>query len=468
MSETNEDVKLSLKAMINKEKNKVLFAEADSHFVDILLSFLTLPLGRIIKILDKHYGDEAPAIGSLSSLYRSLANLDSAHFVTKGAKQTLLKPRSSFDEECERLKLDISDSHLEYFHCTTCSWEIFRSVSLYYDKCIRLDFFCSGCSHYSSTSTRVAEKRRETGSVAVFTKQNTSFIISDDLQILPNEMGIVGIVAFLGITDMDKAELINVDLGFNEIMNLLMTSLTSPTPLSDVILNKTNTSILESPPLLQNVATEENPKSKNLSLKLMIQKSSGRFLYAQAKEEFVEFLLGLLHIPLGAAEYLVAGKTCIKAIDNLYRSAADLVLDKYFKSPDTKKRLMKPNLIHGCISENYIVPLTQECLPDDYSYKMKWFPSSIKFPNGQGSYLTQPQTYRVADDLTVTPLCIVSTLSSLRKQKIPISDVEEVELKIGLKEAVGILIASLTSTSALSDVLLRHKSIEQAKEKSAE
>lgn len=43
-----EEVKFSLKVMINKEKTKVLFAESDSDFVDVLLSFLTLPLGSIV------------------------------------------------------------------------------------------------------------------------------------------------------------------------------------------------------------------------------------------------------------------------------------------------------------------------------------------------------------------------------------------------------------------------------------
>ncbi|XP_057792667.1 uncharacterized protein LOC131009377 [Salvia miltiorrhiza] len=459
-----KDAEFSLKVMINKEKTRVLFAQADSHFADILLSFLTLPLGRIVKVLEKHYGSvEAPTIGSLSNLYRSVANLEvGSHFVTEGAKQALLNPTSSFEDKYAGLKLDITDFQpAQYFSCSVHS-KRFRSVSIYYDTTRST---CPSWDCDRKLKKVVDEKGpKATSTDEVFTVHKASFIISDDLQILPNETGIVGIVVSLGITDMDKAELINVDLGFNEIMNLLMTSLTSPTPLSDVILNKTrqiNTSILESPPLLQNVAMEENPDFKKLSLKVMIQKSTGKFLYAQAKEEFIEFLFGLLHIPLGGAEYVFAGKTCFKAIDNLYRSSADLI-DKYFKSPDTKNRLMKPNLVHGCISGKYIFPLTEECLPADYIDNINWF-SSIKFPNGKGSYLTGPQIYHVADDLTVTPLCIVSMFSSLREQKISISDVKEVELEIGLKEALGILKASLTSTSALSDALLSHISIKQPK-----
>ncbi|MCH90559.1 DUF674 family protein, partial [Trifolium medium] len=44
-TETEEYVQLKL--LINKESNKVLFAEAGKDFVDILCSFLTMPLGTI-------------------------------------------------------------------------------------------------------------------------------------------------------------------------------------------------------------------------------------------------------------------------------------------------------------------------------------------------------------------------------------------------------------------------------------
>ncbi|KAK6134779.1 hypothetical protein DH2020_031449 [Rehmannia glutinosa] len=75
-----KDVKFTLKVMINKQKSKVLFAEAGSDFVDVLLSFLTLPLGRIVMVLNDHYGDKTPAIGSLTTLYKGLSNLDDVHF----------------------------------------------------------------------------------------------------------------------------------------------------------------------------------------------------------------------------------------------------------------------------------------------------------------------------------------------------------------------------------------------------
>ncbi|KAG8362864.1 hypothetical protein BUALT_BualtUnG0029600 [Buddleja alternifolia] len=66
----SEEVKFTLKVVINKEKNKVLFAEVDNSFADVLLSFLTLLLGTIVRLLAKHFADQAPTIGSLNTLYQ--------------------------------------------------------------------------------------------------------------------------------------------------------------------------------------------------------------------------------------------------------------------------------------------------------------------------------------------------------------------------------------------------------------
>ncbi|KAL1560817.1 hypothetical protein AAHA92_10989 [Salvia divinorum] len=434
-----KEAEFSLKVMINKEKTKVLFAEADSHFIDILLSFLTLPLGRIIKVLHKHYGDETPTIGSLNNLYHNLANLDTLHFTTEAAKQILLNPTSSFEDEIKQLKLDITDSPPnEYFKCTgfLCLLR-FRSISMYLDNVKR----CYSCGGIEIVIEKEEEVLADAASGdGVFTMDIAPYIIFDDLQIFPNETGLLGIISIVGIADMDKAEPIKVTFGFSEIVSLLKASLISQTPLSDIILSKTRgikNSVFESETSLNQIENEQNPNSKKKTLKVVIQKSTG------------------------GVEHLLTGKTCVKAIDNLYRSTTDLIDCKYFKSPDMKKRLIEPNVAHGCISDNHIFPLTQKTLPDPYHYRSSW--SSSKFPNGKGSYLKGPQTYQITDDLTVTPFCIFSILSNLNKQKIHVSDVKEVEMQIGLKEGLSILKASLTSTSALSDALLNNVSIKQPK-----
>ncbi|KAL1560812.1 hypothetical protein AAHA92_10984 [Salvia divinorum] len=460
MSDVSEDFKFTLKVMINKEKNKVLFAESDSHFVDTLLSFMTLPMGRIIKLLDNHYGEKAPAIGSLSSLYHSLAHFDSAHFVTKDAKKILLNPRSSFEDKYRMLKLDFIDCQsTEYLYCFICSHSHEpRGVSIYYDRP-----YCRMCLNFSSITKKDVLKLDFIDSKGVFISDKACFIISDDLQIFPSATGLFRIMSVLCIADMDEADAIDVTIGLDEILSLLKLSFIIPTPLSFLILNKTSL-VLDSGPktLVSHNEIQENPEYKKMVLKLAIQKSKSKVLYAQAEEDFVEFLFSFFNIPLGGIGHLLAGKTCIKAIDNLQRSIAELIGDKYFKSPDMKMNLMKPNLVHGCVSEKYILPLNQECLPADDSNNIEFLPST-KFPKGQGKYLDGPLAYVVMDDLTVTPLCIHSIVSSLQEKNIPMSDVEEMELQVGLKEALSILKASLTSTSALTDALLNSMPIKHPK-----
>ncbi|KAL8531521.1 hypothetical protein ACS0TY_008206 [Phlomoides rotata] len=145
--------------MLNKEKTKVLFAEAGSDFADVLLSFLTFPLGRIVKVLEKHYGDKAPVLGSITSLYKGLANLDTLHFSTSAAKQMLLHPKS-----------------------------------LYYENS------AGACSCGSLLNKEVVVHVHEGGG---FTSKTASFIISDDLRMMPYTTGFVSTLTNLGITAAD-------------------------------------------------------------------------------------------------------------------------------------------------------------------------------------------------------------------------------------------------------------------------
>ncbi|CAO2189085.1 unnamed protein product [Urochloa humidicola] len=45
---TNEGPTIEVKLFVDKAKKKVLFAESDNDFVDVLFSFLTMPLGTIV------------------------------------------------------------------------------------------------------------------------------------------------------------------------------------------------------------------------------------------------------------------------------------------------------------------------------------------------------------------------------------------------------------------------------------
>lgn len=120
MEENTKEVEISLKVVIDREEKKVVFAEAGSDFVDILFSFLTLPMGTIVRLLaNRSDPPHQPVnIGSFNSLYGSVANLDAKYFATTECKDMLLNTRSSAEALCRNLKIDIGHTKsVKYFIC---------------------------------------------------------------------------------------------------------------------------------------------------------------------------------------------------------------------------------------------------------------------------------------------------------------------------------------------------------------
>ena len=68
------ETKVSLKLLIDKKGNRVLFAEADKKFVDFLFSIFTLPVGTVTRLLQKQNMS-----GCLHSLYKSIENLSAIY-----------------------------------------------------------------------------------------------------------------------------------------------------------------------------------------------------------------------------------------------------------------------------------------------------------------------------------------------------------------------------------------------------
>ena len=97
--------KIRVKFLVDNEKRKVVFAESGKEFVDVLLSFLTLPLGTIVRLLGKE-----SSLGCFDELYRSVESLDASHFQTKACRNMLLRPLSAAGEVCEDLIVRIDDT----------------------------------------------------------------------------------------------------------------------------------------------------------------------------------------------------------------------------------------------------------------------------------------------------------------------------------------------------------------------
>ncbi|XP_075475571.1 uncharacterized protein LOC142506256 [Primulina tabacum] len=487
------EIQLSLKVMMVKESNKVLYAEIDSNFADVLLSFLTLPLGTIVRLLIKHYGNDAPILGSLNSLYAGLLNLDSSHFSSEAGKLMLLYPRNSLETKCRKLKLQIDDTPpVQYFVCG--NW---TCASMYYSvKCL--------CPNSANTMTRTdLEIEAQSDDESVFTEKTSSFLLLDNLQIRTNTLAsFFQILKSNGIKDTNALEERTLIVGLKEenlcyiellvflpplcfitfvffiyicshqIMELLKGSLVSKTPITDMV------HLISSATTTSNEGKEfsayDLPKSKRrkhissdskrITVKVLVQKSTNRFLLAQARKDFIDLLFSLLAIPLGSVQSLLGRNTCFGSINNLFWSMRDLELLKHIK---IIFGLIKPKIPPHYLSLHQVFSLDKKSSPMIYkqqdSNRVKSFGSAspgsgytqMKMidPKGEDGFVKGPTTFMVSDDMVVSPTSSTFIITTLNHLKIPIHDVEEKEVEVGLEEALSILKASLTSICELSEGL---------------
>ncbi|GAU40141.1 hypothetical protein TSUD_163100 [Trifolium subterraneum] len=189
-----------LRVLVDNERNKVVYAEAGKDFVDALFSFLTLPLGTIARLVAKESNIQQVTVGSLSSLYQSVANLDEQYLWTHACKEMLLEPRNFMEAYFRHMKLNIDHTEpTKYFVCekstcysksSSCLFSTFRnqrctcgsvmSEVVIPDNCLIRNWIC---------------------------KETASYIIFDDLSIMPNVIGTsVHLLQNLGVQNIQAIE----------------------------------------------------------------------------------------------------------------------------------------------------------------------------------------------------------------------------------------------------------------------
>jgi Protein of unknown function (DUF674) len=87
---------------------------------------------------------------------------------------------------------------------------------------------------------------------------------------------------------------------------------------------------------------KDGQSAPKLQLKLFVDQHSNRVLFAEAGKEVVDFLLGLLRIPLGMVAHLLEGEQIPGSLFSIYSSMQNLN-DTYLISSD-RDTLLKPRL----------------------------------------------------------------------------------------------------------------------------
>ncbi|XP_019450723.1 PREDICTED: uncharacterized protein LOC109352991 [Lupinus angustifolius] len=466
-----EKDQLSLKLMVHKETNKVLFAEVGKDFVDVLISFLTLPLGTIDRLVAKQSDMGPIRIASVSSLYESVEELYDDYMLTDSCMVMLLHPKNPMEDYCRSLKLNVDDTDpTNYYVCNNllqcqnggsvmCS--TFKSKKCSCGKLLGNQIFLKGYDSFEG-----------------FVKENSCFLVTDDLCILPMSLDtMVSIIKKMGIEDISTLKEIEVGVTKNKLIDLLKCSLVSKTPLTDVFLHKKPCLQKSDGNIVYLSSDFIHEQCTSVDVKIMYQKSDGKILCAQGND-FANFLLSFLTFPLGVVVRLLQGNSSMGSIDGLYKSVADLNED-LFNTKEVKVKLVDLGLPPQFKLSNQVLPISEvrapiyHCVTKSSNPKLSDFfltedpiivdPSKkcmdvimvdpISVNESSKVFLRGPTVFAATDDLLVSPISFIPLLSLSNNSNTNLGDIDVKLVNIGLYEGLSILKASLTSSSALTNGL---------------
>ncbi|CAJ1977717.1 unnamed protein product [Sphenostylis stenocarpa] len=223
---------LTLKLLIDTKRNKVLFAETSKEVIDFLFNLLCLPLGTVIRLLNK-----TGMVGCLANLYRSVENMSDTYMQQNHQKDVLLKPNVSFSSPQVANLLPSSDysdgDNLDdsFYMC--------RNRCAYNVTCNNTTL-CPTCGSIMNIKTKYIGNKV---AKEVFPNKNgfvqgvVTYMVMDGLIIEP--MSTISGITLLNKFNMKEVGALQekvVELGLTQGVNLLKASLDSKAVLTSVFL----------------------------------------------------------------------------------------------------------------------------------------------------------------------------------------------------------------------------------------
>ncbi|XP_051229608.1 uncharacterized protein [Lolium perenne] len=403
---------VAVKLFIDKEKKRVLYAESSTEFVDVLFSFLTLPLGRIVRLLGKR-----SQVGCLDELYKSVESLSEDHFQTKACKAMLLSPCNAAAAHCSQLKVKVDDSNRMY-RCkeASCGYAVFSSVP---------DATCV-CGHPVHVP---------------------KFIITDDLHVAPSCTSIMfSLIEKFGIPQKGNIE--------EKISSLLERAMLTKQPLTglcfDVAIAPSVTDLCNIPENMFGKQSVADPKFRAMNIRL-VQSKEDSVLYAEVGQDFVDLAFGLLAIPLGTMMKSFSQLPQVGCIDNIYKSVGGSA------KQECQTILLSPKLppYFGC--SNNILQV-EESVPRYLRIGQTLVSERNPKSSTDKAYIKGgPMKFMVTNDLHIHPFCLTNTLDFLRASKIPTGKLVQKELILNQTQVLKFVGAAFGTRKALSSLLLPSK-----------
>ncbi|XP_059459016.1 uncharacterized protein LOC132188543 [Corylus avellana] len=236
----------------------------------------------------------------------------------------------------------------------------------------------------------------------------------------------------------------------------------------------------------------------NVNLKLFIDRNEQTVLFAEADKVFVDFLLSIFILPVGAvARLLKEGGSVVGSLPSLYQSIKNMSVN-YIQPGKNKLFLLEPKVIMPGAEVPLLLPnvgstfrqlyrcqtISSSCwfyVAVDYSTicpscKLKMDrnvrfvdpPSEIRASStSEEGYVKETVTYVVMDDLEVKPLSSTTLISLLTKFNVNVNEpgaIEEKVVDLGMDEGLKLVEASLHSKTVLTDVFIPNMIIKASSE----
>ncbi|EFJ10900.1 hypothetical protein SELMODRAFT_426809 [Selaginella moellendorffii] len=217
---------MKVNLLYKKPEGTVLFLEAKKDFVDLLMSFLVLPVGSLIKLLRAGNTVNSFMETGAARLFESIEKMDQSSMEVSKSVLTNPPPDASAFRGGKILAIKGSQSTTSpvYYKC--------GHPSCYNVRAGNASFQCHHCRSVELTMLPNEENSTET---AGYVKENVIFMITDELEVYPTST-IKSIVLLnkLKVKAMADLESIEVSVGAQEALSLLKASLVSKTVLNDV------------------------------------------------------------------------------------------------------------------------------------------------------------------------------------------------------------------------------------------
>ncbi|CAA7020804.1 unnamed protein product [Microthlaspi erraticum] len=380
-TDVSERPNCKLILVVDKEKNKVVWAEAGKDFVHVVRSFMALPMGTIVRLLEKYEPNQKSQIGCYNNLYKSVSDLPVDDFMREACKGMLLYP----EKQCRQLHLNIDDD-------TECD-EIFD---------LNID----------------GDKR--------------SVIITENMKVEFASIAVVlDTLHGLGYENLDKLENICVDVGHKEVLSLLLCLFSSETPLTDVFLNKHSscgmmTRLPDMPTLTSMQGRGEAEPNEVVSLTVFVRKRDMKVMCAESGHEFVDLLCIFLAVPLESVwELLTPSSVQLGCLGNFCTSMKSL-----FSTGDVVSTCMLPleySFQKSLLGDSYEMNNFSDL---DYGSYDDGSSDSEEKPHDFSGFVKRLADYMILDDLTIKAANSYSPTAFLMELDVGFKEIKPHEINI--------------------------------------